>query len=103
MVQPSPWGEGGVHRVSGTAITMREGGVHRVSGTAITMREGGVHRVSGTAITMGEGGVHRVSGTAITGGSFICVCLTPKPSAISEPAAAIVVIWYSCDLVLRSE
>lgn len=37
------------------------------------------------------------------GGPFFCVCLTPKPSAISEPAAAIVVIWYSCDLALRSE
>ena len=50
-------GEGGVLRVSGTAITMGGGRVHRVSGTAITMGEGGVHRVSGTAITMGEGGV----------------------------------------------
>ena len=40
--------------MSGTAITMGEGGVHRVSGTAITMG-GGVHRVSGTTITMGTG------------------------------------------------
>ena len=40
MVLPSSWGEGGVHRVSGTAITMGEGGVHRVSGTAITMGGG---------------------------------------------------------------
>ena len=30
-----------------------------MSGTAITMG-GGVHRVSGTAITKGEGGVHRL-------------------------------------------
>ena len=28
--------------------------------------EGGVHRVSGTAINMGEGRVHGVSGTAIS-------------------------------------
>ena len=60
----SPYGEwyshhheGGVHRVSGTAITMGEGGDHRVSGTAITMGEGGDHRVSGTAITMGGSGL----------------------------------------------
>ena len=61
-------GEGGVHRLSDTAITMGEGGVHRVSGITITMGEGGVHRVSGTTITMGKGGVHRVSGTWGEGG-----------------------------------
>ena len=48
--------------MSGTAITTG-GGVHRVSGTAITKGEGGVHRVSGTAVT--KRAVHRVSGTAI--------------------------------------
>ena len=40
VVQLSPLGKEGVHRVSGTAITMGEGGVHRVSGTVITMGGG---------------------------------------------------------------